>query len=318
MTEALNRHLPERPRLRVPLRPRGPQARPRCRATLGSTLKPSSLPFEALKAMSENPALLKRFASLLSLLLGLVVVGQLPAAEAPAAAVPEAPKPVVSTNVSNPPAAAVVAPATLAAEAKPAAPAPTNATVAPSTASTPSSRERERSASSTAATNAPPGSFESFRLIAERNIFDPNRSPRVSRSSGGSEEPRRVPKIEAFALAGTMSFSNRHMAFFTSSSSQFQKALKPGDAIAGYQVAAVEIDHVKLEKDGAKVELKLNQQMRREDDGPWQISARAEMAASAPVISGSTPPAGGDAAPAAPAGASDALKRLMELRAKEQ
>jgi hypothetical protein len=286
---------------------------------LGGTLKPSSLPFEALKAMSENPALLKRFASLLSLLLGLIFAGQLSAADALVPAVPEATKPVASTTTSNPPSAAVAAPAAPAEEAKPAAaPAATNVSAAPAPASAPSSRDRERAAPSTPATNAPPGSYESFRLIAERNIFDPNRSPRVSRSSSGSEEPRRVPKVEAFALAGTMSFSNRHMAFFTSSSSSYQKALKPGDAIAGYQVAAVELDHVKLEKDGAKVELKLNQQMRREDDGPWQVSARTEVASSAPSAGGSTPPAGGGAAPGVPAGASEALKRLMELRAKEQ
>ena len=58
MTEALNRHLPERPRLRVPLHTPRAARRPLCRPNLGATLKPASLPFEALKAMSEHPELL--------------------------------------------------------------------------------------------------------------------------------------------------------------------------------------------------------------------------------------------------------------------
>jgi hypothetical protein len=308
MTEALNRHLPERPRLRVPLNPRRAAARPGCRSALAAKFKPSTLPFEALKAMSENPAWLRRFWSLWPMLLLALGPGAAHAAETnqPPPAVPAAPA------AEAKPAAAVTAPA----------PASTNVAVVPSAAPASSSpdsgrRDRDRNPSSSAATDAPPGSFESFRLIAERNIFDPNRSPRAPRSSGG-EEPRRVPKIEAFALAGTMSFSNRHLAFFTSASSQYQKALKPGDAIAGYQIATVAPDHVKLEKDGAAVELKLNQQLRREDEGPGQVSARTEPVAGAPANPGANGGATAGGAPAVPAGASDILRKLMEQRAKEQ
>jgi hypothetical protein len=324
MTEALNRHLPERPRLRVPLRPRSALARSRCRSRLASALKPSSLPFEALKAMSENPALLKRFWSLLPLLLWAAFSPSLGAAEAlvtkalaasatnaPAVVGPAAEPTVKDTPTAEPKAEQKTEPKS---ESK----AESKAGLEPDRDGRPRGSSSTSSRDSAAApTNAPPGTYEYFRLVVERNIFDPNRSPRMTRSNG--EEPRRAPKVEAFALAGTMSFSNRHMAFFTSSSSQYQKALKPGDAIAGYQIANVAPDHVKLEKDGAAVELKLNQQMRREDDGPWQVSARTDMAASAPASPGAgTGASANGGAAAAPAGASDALKRLMELRAKEQ
>src|SRR5881628_3269284 len=49
-------------------------------------------------------------------------------------------------------------------------------------------------------TNAPARpDYPSFKIITERNIFDPNRSSR----SGGRSEQRRPARVESFALVGT-------------------------------------------------------------------------------------------------------------------
>ncbi|HKI71490.1 MAG TPA: hypothetical protein VKA81_03870, partial [Verrucomicrobiae bacterium] len=51
--------------------------------------------------------------------------------------------------------------------------------------------------------------YQTFRLISERNIFDPNRSSR----SGGVSRSR--PTIaESFALVGTLSYEKGNVAFF--------------------------------------------------------------------------------------------------------
>src|SRR2546425_1235805 len=46
--------------------------------------------------------------------------------------------------------------------------------------------------------------YSSFRIVSERNIFNPNRSSRSNRNTRTDSE-RRV-KIESFALVGTMSY----------------------------------------------------------------------------------------------------------------
>jgi hypothetical protein len=267
--------------------------------------------------MSKDPALLRRLGSRLFLWLWPVLL-LLPAAHAA-----DSTAPVPATNAT--PSTTTAAPPT---HASPAAPLNNGQD------SDSSRRERfSRSSATTkaaadapggtaATTNAaPPGSFESFRLIAERNIFDQSRSPRAPRGTQTGAPPPRPPRIEAIALAGTMIYSNRHLAFFTSSNPQYQKALKPGDAIAGYRLADVALGHVRLEKDGETVELKVRQQLRREDDGPWQVSASTEMVSSTTAAPSSG--AGGGGSPGGPSSgggsaASDLLRRLMEQRAKEQ
>jgi hypothetical protein len=268
--------------------------------------------------MSKDPALLRRLGSRLFLWLWPVLL-LLPAAHAA-----DSTAPVPATNAT--PSTTTAAPST---HASPAAPL--------NNGQDSDSSRRERSSRSSATTKAaadapggtattttnaaPPGSFESFRLIAERNIFDQSRSPRAPRGTQTGAPPPRPPRIEAIALAGTMIYSNRHLAFFTSSNPQYQKALKPGDAIAGYRLAEVTLGHVRLEKDGETVELKVRQQLRREDDGPWQLSASTEMVSSTTAAPSSG--AGGGGSPVGPSSgggsaASDLLRRLMEQRAKEQ
>src|SRR5439155_22205961 len=63
--------------------------------------------------------------------------------------------------------------------------------------------------------------LESFRLIWERNIFAPNRSPfnRVTRSAPPAPRERGRRRSDSFALIGTMSYEKGRFAFFEGSSS---------------------------------------------------------------------------------------------------
>lgn len=175
-----------------------------------------------------------------------------------------------------------------------------------------------------AGAGSPRVDYSSFRLIADRNIFNANRSGRRPASSTGSR-PRQV-RVETFGLVGTMSYEKGDFAFFDGSSSQFRRVLKPSDSIAGYKIAAISGNGVKLEANGQEIQMKVGAQMRREDEGQWQLSARTEslgngssgeVAANSSASTGSNGSSAG-ADSGAPAGeVNDVLKRLMQQREKE-
>jgi hypothetical protein len=162
-----------------------------------------------------------------------------------------------------------------------------------------------------------PRSYEAFRIIATRNIFDPNRFP----GSGvtGPVRPVVAPKrTELFTLVGAISYDKGDYAFFDSNSSEYRKTVKPGDTIAGYKVAEVGADKVTLEADGKKVELPVGGQMKRQGDEEWKLNSRAEPigsmgssnSSSSATTSSESSSSGGDMP--------EALKRLLEQRKNEK
>jgi hypothetical protein len=182
---------------------------------------------------------------------------------------------------------------------------------------------------------APTGIGEStFSIIAERNIFNANRS-------GGQVrlESRRPAQIESFTLVGTMAYEKGTFAFFEGSSSEFTKAIKADSVIAGHKLVDIYANSVKLEADGKDIELPIGSQMRREDAGLWKVAV-AEARGSGGNASGNSSrrssrsdrggvssPARGtnseSASPSSPntssssADQAEVLKRLMERREKE-
>jgi hypothetical protein len=167
-------------------------------------------------------------------------------------------------------------------------------------------------------TNSPSASldYSAFKIIVDRNIFDPNRFPRTA---GG---PARKPKsVDSMTLVGTMTYEKGTFAFFDGSSSEYRKALKRADSIAGYKLTGIAANYVKLASGTNELELKVGSQLRREEDGPWQLSSQAasysEMPSSAAgSASGSTASASSPSVPSGPY--SDILKKLAEQRLKQQ
>lgn len=170
-------------------------------------------------------------------------------------------------------------------------------------AAPPGKRAAEGSARPGGVTNAL--SFDSFKMVAEKNIFNANRS-RTSRATGAAA--RKAPLVESFALAGTMSYEKGPVAFFVSATSQFRKAAKAGEAIAGYAVKEILPGSVKLEHAGGSIDLKVGEQMKREDEGAWQVSARAEIPASSTSAVSTNASSGAE---------SEVLRRLLQKREKE-
>jgi len=151
------------------------------------------------------------------------------------------------------------------------------------------------------------GSFDSFRLIGDRNIFDPNRR---SRARSASNEPA-APTGDTIAFVGTMDYDQGIFAFFDSSDARYRKVLPEGGKLAEFVVKHVEARRVDLTRDGKVTTLDITQQLHRPPEGgDWAVTGASPI----PVVSAA---AGADATPAIPADASDILKRLMEQRQKQ-
>jgi hypothetical protein len=151
--------------------------------------------------------------------------------------------------------------------------------------------------------------FDSFKIIAQRNIFNPNRSARGSRNRDDSPRPART---ESFTLVGTIMYENGQFAFFDSSSSTYKKVIKAGDTIAGYKIGEVTPKGVHLELNGKTVDLGIGQQMRRADEGEWSVSGNT--LTETPNASGTSDTTSSSASSA---DEDDVVKRLMKKREEE-
>lgn len=170
--------------------------------------------------------------------------------------------------------------------------------------------------------------YTHFAVVNDRNIFNPNRTKR-SRYNPGEEKPPE-PKIEVVALTGTLSYEQGTLAFFDSATGEFRKATRVGEQIAGYTVKEIAAAGVGLERGGETLQLKVGQQLRRQDEGPWEVttgqfvagnnqgdSSRSGRRSSRNESAGESGAAGSSAS-ASGEGPSEALKRLLEQRRKEQ
>jgi hypothetical protein len=168
-----------------------------------------------------------------------------------------------------------------------------------------------------AGTNAGPPSLDyaAFKVIVDKNIFDPNRFPR-----GPGVRVRSKPRsVDSLTLVGTMTYEKGTFAFFDGTSSEYKKALKLADTIAGYRVTNIAPNGVKLVSGTNELALSVGAQLRREEDGPWLLGRQAGPYSDTPAsTSASAAPATTVAPDTAPSGPdSDVLKKLMERRAKE-
>ncbi len=192
----------------------------------------------------------------------------------------------------------------------PAAPATTPAAATPAPRRSRSDSNAKAPARNDSAA-APTNSFEAFRLISERNIFNSTRTGRRDRSSEES-----APRLDVITLVGTMESDRGLRAFFEGSASAFRKALRVGESIESFKVTQVSPTGAELEREGKQFSLRVGQQLRRAEGGEWNLIAadvvRSEAAAAAAKANaGKFDPT---APVAIPANADEVTRRLMEKR----
>jgi len=152
--------------------------------------------------------------------------------------------------------------------------------------------------------------FDAFKIIAQRNIFNPNRSARGSRNGGG--EGARPARTESFTLVGTMLYESGQFAFFDSAAAGYKKVFKAGDSIAGYKIGEVTPNGIKLELNGKTNVLAVGQQMRRQEEGEWSVSGNV-----LPETSSSAGTSDSTSSSASSGDEDEIVKRLMKKREEE-
>ena len=111
--------------------------------------------------------------------------------------------------------------------------------------------------------------YSAFKLITERNIFNPNRLPHSRFNTVRSSSVQRV--TDSLSLVGTMSYEKGDLAFFDGTSAEFRKAVKPGETVAGLTLSAVGTNYVKVFQGTNEARLPIGTQLRRDNDGNWAI-----------------------------------------------
>lgn len=160
---------------------------------------------------------------------------------------------------------------------------------------------------------APALSFDFFKLISERNIFNPNRRSAAEQQAAPRQVQTPPPRTETFALTGTLIHQGGTFAFFDGSVSDYRAVLKPGLQIAGFTITGVTQNSVKLKSDDAELDLAIGMQMRKRGDEKWQLIA--ERLSLEPAATNTT----ADSESSSDAAGEDdpILKRLLERRQKE-
>lgn len=158
--------------------------------------------------------------------------------------------------------------------------------------------------------------FDSFNVVQRNNIFDPNRRPWLP---DNSRPTRTGPRIEGFALRGTMSYAKGKFAFFDGTTDDYNKVLGVGGNIAGYTVKDITQDDVTLAANGKDFKLLVGRQVRKQN-GNWQMGRPIE-ATNDDTNVDQTEGTTSDDPSALPATAnaqmSEVLKRLMAAKEQE-
>jgi hypothetical protein len=123
-----------------------------------------------------------------------------------------------------------------------------------------------------------------------------------------------------------MSYEKGMFAFFNGNSSDLKKALRVTEKIADYTITDITANRVKLESadQQKQFEMKVGDAMRQEN-GKWVFAGASEPAggtsSTEPAASSASDEGAGEAgatpAPSSAAEPNDVLKRLMQLREKE-
>jgi hypothetical protein len=174
-----------------------------------------------------------------------------------------------------------------------------------------------------AQSNGVPGATEYTKFsqfVTDRNIFDPNRTPHYysPNSRPRTRTRTRSNSAPALTLVGTMSYEKGLFAFFNGNSSDLKKALQVAEKIAGYTIVEISPNRVKLETSDKnhQFEMKVGDAMQQVS-GKWVFAGAGEL----PGETGATESSGsGNSTPASPASVgepNEILKRLMQLKEKE-
>lgn len=176
--------------------------------------------------------------------------------------------------------------------------------------------------------------FTAYSLITERNIFDPNRTPKrrvTTTKPEATPTPTPIPvdKAKTIDLVGVWITERQRLAFVQGSLSKYSGTPEEGEEIAGWTVDSIILGRVLLKRqkeDGETetIEWPVGQRLREVSDGEWTLSGETPRDAlgSGSMSGSSSSSSSSSASSSSSTGASgastaDILKRMRERRQRE-
>jgi len=157
--------------------------------------------------------------------------------------------------------------------------------------------------------------LDSFKLIEQRNIFDPSRSGKIPSRYGRT---RKATVVDIFGLSGaSVAPSNHSIAIFEGYGIPPVKEFHISDVINGYRLIRIDFDSIRLIAPNAQnLTLRVQNGLRREDKGPWKVTDTFDVAptpapvttdqsSTSPPTSASTATSSDDTAPVSDNGPAD-------------
>ena len=119
-------------------------------------------------------------------------------------------------------------------------------------------------------------------------------------------------RTDSLALLGTMSYEKGQFAFFDGSNSDYRKVVQPEENIAGFKVASVAPNCVRLEgTNEQRFDLCVGMRMSKREGVTWRVSD--EPAEASGTTGAAAPKSGGGSGGAD----DDIVKRMMQRRDQE-
>ena len=157
-----------------------------------------------------------------------------------------------------------------------------------------------------------PQSYDTYRMVRTKNIFDPARLPMPTGAPVVRQTAAPPPKPSDYvALTGIMVTSDTAVAFFTGSRPDYDKVLTLNGDIAGAKLTKITPSAIEVDRGGKKITVAVGQTVPFDNSAP----AAAPQPVAAPADTSSVSPL----APtnAVPAGMSDVMRRMMERRQQQ-
>jgi hypothetical protein len=152
-------------------------------------------------------------------------------------------------------------------------------------------------------------SFEEFRIIRERNIFDPlRREPQKEVRTPPREE---TTPPEQIRLLGVLLNGKETTIFFEGSQSSYNGEWKRGDIIAGFRIREAQTNGVILENKDQKINLLVGSIITKNNRDEWEIGVSQSYSTKTPEREKTTN------SDTKNEGANDILKKLIERRRQE-
>ncbi len=185
------------------------------------------------------------------------------------------------------------------------------------TAQSPQQRQgSERRSQSTATQTATAQGYDTFRTLQTRNIFDPDRRPMVPPATPQATQP--ASSADYVALTGVMVTSEKSLAFFSGSRSEYSKVVAVNADIAGAKLMKITPANIEVERDGKRISVNVGQTVPLNASAqPGAAPIAATTAATLPESSPSSAATNAPSSTAPPANASEVLRRMMERRQQQ-